>query len=241
MHPSLFAGKASATSHANAKSIPDAADSYPLVLPTFYNQILHPGQALSLECVASGTPAPALTWLLDGEPVEPRGTITTLTPGSVAADKTVSLTLRTEAAQPEDGGWYKCVASNYLGEDSRTRRADVLGPPHARRMRDRAVVAGHDLWLHCPYSGHPIEDVRWSRAGEFLPVNERQSVFQNGSLLVARVSRSDAGRYECRARSPAGEEAKSQVAITVMGEYIVRRATPTCDGWMDAPLLFHPY
>ena len=42
-------------------------DSVPLIHPTFAGQILEPGQPLTLECVASGTPMPEVKWMLDGE------------------------------------------------------------------------------------------------------------------------------------------------------------------------------
>ncbi len=78
---------------------------------------------------------------------------------------TSSLVLSLSSLSSGEGGWYSCHASNYLGRDERTRRVDVEGPPAARRMPDVAAVAGRDLWAHCPYGGHPIEGIKWSRGG----------------------------------------------------------------------------
>ena len=51
--------------------------------------------------------------------------------------------------------------------------------------------------------------------GEQLPVNERQVVFQNGTLLIKKVSPSDAGLYACRV-TQGHWTAKEEVLLQVL-------------------------
>ena len=66
----------------------------------------------------------------------------------------------------DHGGFFKCVAENYLGRDEASVRIDVFGPPYVRPMEPKSLVAGTDVWIHCPYSGFPISEIKWSKEGE---------------------------------------------------------------------------
>ena len=54
--------------------------------------------------------------------------------------------------------------------------------------------------------------------GENLPVNERQLVFKNGSLLLSGITRDDEGSYRCSVTSNKMLRTSGDVAVTVMGE-----------------------
>jgi argininosuccinate lyase len=85
---------------------------------------------------------------------------------SKIAEKTSTLTISVGNALPSDAGHYACAASNYLGADVRSQRLDVLGPPSVRPMGQRAAVAGRDFQVNCPYGGHPLGEIKWSKEGE---------------------------------------------------------------------------
>lgn len=60
-------------------------------------------------------------------------------------------------------------------------------------------VSGSDLIIKCPVSGYPIESIVWERDGQTLPINRRQRTFNNGTLIIEQLQRSeDAGK--CLAR-----------------------------------------
>ena len=75
------------------------------------------GENLTLVCNATGNPAPTLSWIRDGSPVETSGRI------SISDDKkqlTITNVSRT------DSGEYRCVANNSLGnETSNVATVDV--------------------------------------------------------------------------------------------------------------------
>lgn len=39
------------------------------------------------------------------------------------------------------------------------------------------AVAGNDLYLHCPFSGYPIEMIRWEKHGQ--EISTSMNIFQN--------------------------------------------------------------
>lgn len=89
----------------------------------------------------------------------------------------------------------------------------VIGPVHA--------VAGHDITLHCPYSGYPISAISWERRGQEVPVDLRRSRVEGGSLRISRVDPAvDSGSYVCSVRGNSGEPARREVQLTVNSEYV---------------------
>jgi Down syndrome cell adhesion molecule len=76
----------------------------------------------------------------------------------------------------DDGGLYKCIASNSVGSMTHADRLNIFGPPYVRTISPIKAVAGEDLIVHCPYSGYPIDNIRWEKAGIEI-TSSKQSVF----------------------------------------------------------------
>ena len=65
-------------------------------------------------------------------------------------------------------------------------------------MEKAQVVAGHTFEFTCPVAGYPIEAVIWEKDNRVLPINRRQRVFPNGTLVVDNVQRNtDQGKFSC--------------------------------------------
>lgn len=107
-----------------------------------------------------------------------------------------------------------------------------------------AVVAGEMMLVTCPVAGYPIETIQWEKGilgliwrklensplkpvilfcfagGRVLPVNRRQQVFPNGTLIIENVQRSlDQGSYTCLAKNAQGFSAKGNLEVQVMGKF----------------------
>jgi Down syndrome cell adhesion molecule len=65
----------------------------------------------------------------------------------------------------DDGGLYKCTAANSVGSVSHSARLNIFGPPYVRAISPVKAIAGEDLIVFCPFSGYPIENIRWEKAG----------------------------------------------------------------------------
>ncbi|KAL1414493.1 hypothetical protein MTO96_000895 [Rhipicephalus appendiculatus] len=179
----------------------------PELKAVFARKLVDPGERFSLRCVASGNPLPRVTWALDGGMVGESHRVHYGDFVSSAGD--VISYVNVTSSTRDDGGLYRCEASNDLGTVWHEDRIDVRGPPRVRPMANLTVTSGTTLVYHCPYTGHPAPKVTWSRGGRDLPHNERQRAFENGTIVITDVTReSDEGVYTCRATTPKQEDSK---------------------------------
>ncbi|KAJ8721463.1 hypothetical protein PYW07_002238 [Mythimna separata] len=187
----------------------------PLIRHSFGEQTFRSGPSLRLKCVASGNPTPDIAWLLDGDK---------LTSGErlqigqfVTADGNVESHLNISSVHTNDGGLYTCIASSKVGSASHSSRVNVYGLPYVRPMKKRPVVAGDNLIVHCPVAGYPIDSIVWERDNRVLPINRKQKVFPNGTLVIENVERmSDEATYTCVAKNSQGYTAKGTLEVQVM-------------------------
>ncbi|XP_069626703.1 hemicentin-2 [Haliaeetus albicilla] len=163
-------------------------------------QMVAEGSDVTFSCEATGSPAPAVTWLKDGEPL---GRRSNQVPGSPR--------LSLAAVGLADAGVYSCLAANEVGEASKTFHLLVMEPPRveaASHPTEISIAVGTPLELACVVTGVPVPTVTWEKDGRLLAgpwlVSGNESTFHIESTKVA-----DAGLYTCLAGSPAGEDSRS--------------------------------
>uniref|UniRef100_A0A3Q3K3Y4 Hemicentin 1 n=1 Tax=Monopterus albus TaxID=43700 RepID=A0A3Q3K3Y4_MONAL len=151
-------------------------------------------QAL-LVCVADGVPQPSLSWKKDGNPLsESSGEYTILPSGELVID----------IVQPGDAGSYTCVATNAVGQDSRTVTLSVhTHPVFTELLRDVALNKGERLLLACGVSGIPTPRITWSLNNNIIPVHY-DHMNGHSELVIEKVSKGDSGTYTCVAENSVG-------------------------------------
>ncbi|XP_041984481.1 Down syndrome cell adhesion molecule-like protein Dscam2 isoform X2 [Aricia agestis] len=190
-------------------------ETKPELVYWFSEQTLQPGPSVSLKCVAMGHPPPQFTWLLDGFPI-PTNSRFVVGQHVTLQDDVVSH-LNVSRVTEQDGGEYACVAANAAGKASHAARVNVYGLPYIREMPKVTAVAGSDLHIKCPVAGYPIETISWERDGQTLPLNRRQKVFPNGTLIVEQTQRGeDAGTYTCQAANRQRHAARRDVEVQIL-------------------------
>ncbi|KAG5890613.1 hypothetical protein JTB14_005123 [Gonioctena quinquepunctata] len=187
----------------------------PQIRHAFNEETVQPGNSVFMKCIASGNPTPEITWELYGRrlansDVYQIGQYVTVN-GDVVSHLNIS------AIHTNDGGLYRCIASSKVGSADHSARINVYGLPFVRSMEKQAIVAGGTLIVHCPFAGHPVETVVWERDGRSLPINRKQKVFQNGTLIIENVERtSDQATYDCVAKNAQGYSARGSLEVQVM-------------------------
>ncbi|CAJ0933934.1 unnamed protein product, partial [Mesorhabditis belari] len=167
------------------------------------------GRPSILTCPSSGSPPPTITWLKDG---------VTLAAGPRHVFLDNGRQLQISNTQVEDRARYTCIATNSVGSDDLETSLDVVSIPkisgEAHQILE--VVENDRQDLHCDVnetdSGVEIE---WQKAGQTIgPEQLRENTFlqlpssgRRLHILSARVT--DAGRYTCVVRNPAGEARKT--------------------------------
>uniref|UniRef100_T1JKS2 Ig-like domain-containing protein n=1 Tax=Strigamia maritima TaxID=126957 RepID=T1JKS2_STRMM len=181
---------------------------------TFQEEIIEAGTPVSLHCAASGNPTAEISWTLDGSsiPVNRRFHIGAFV--SVSSDVISYINIST--SRVEDGGQYSCTAVNDLGKTTHSARLNVRGLPYIRQMTNQTIVAGTDFNIRCPASGYPIHSITWEKEGSLLPAALHQTVYANGTLVVNKVQRTDAGTYTCIAKNNKGLTARKTLWVSVL-------------------------
>ncbi|XP_036769471.2 hemicentin-2 isoform X1 [Manis pentadactyla] len=152
------------------------------------------GDEVTLDCEAQGSPPPLITWTKDSRPVPPITDRHHLLPSGA---------LRLAQAQVDDGGLYKCRASNPAGSASQHYSLRVQVPPQVQPGPGvLKVLAGEALDLNCVAEGSPKPRLHWAKDGVAL-----RGRGPEGSIHFAAIQTSDAGLYRCEASSSAGVDA----------------------------------
>ncbi|XP_056893820.1 hemicentin-1 isoform X2 [Takifugu flavidus] len=160
--------------------------------------VLH--KPISLECFTNAIPAPSLTWLKDGRPVDTsRGNLKLESAGRV---------LKVTEAKLEDSGKYTCLATNAAGEAQQHIRLSVYEPPnipHAGDIINQTILIGFSTELECKATGSPLPAITWYKDGRPLTSAAGLTILKRGQLLeIERAQLSDAGEYRCVAVNMAG-------------------------------------
>ncbi|XP_055624203.1 cell adhesion molecule Dscam2 isoform X45 [Toxorhynchites rutilus septentrionalis] len=202
----------------------------PVIREAFPEETRHPGPSVFLKCIAGGNPTPEISWELDGKKITNSeryqvGQYVTVN-GDVVSHLNIS------SIHSNDGGLYKCTASSKVGVAEHSAKLNVYGLPYVRTMEKKSIVAGETLIVTCPVAGYPIDSIVWERDNRQLPINRKQKVFPNGTLIIENVERnSDQATYTCVAKNSEGYTARGTLEVAVM---VLPKITPFSFG--DEPL-----
>uniref|UniRef100_T1JES3 Down syndrome cell adhesion molecule-like protein Dscam2 n=1 Tax=Strigamia maritima TaxID=126957 RepID=T1JES3_STRMM len=200
--------------HAIAQVI--SGENQPKIIKKFEEKILNPGDNVHLECEATSNPIAKITWSLDDQNLSAADV--TINERKENADTIVS-ELILKKVTVENGGVYRCAATNEAGSDSFGARVNIYGKLGMRSMLQRTVVAGDNFTMTCPYFGYPVSSIKWHKDSVKLPIMFHQTVHTNGSLSVSNVKKGlDDGKYSCIVSNIQGQTAVGTVDILVMSE-----------------------
>ncbi|XP_077571540.1 hemicentin-1 [Stigmatopora nigra] len=160
------------------------------------------GEEVTLQCKASGNPAPHLSWLKNGLTLE----------GSDSRHITVTpdgSTLTLLRLSPEDSGTYTCLAVSIAGQESKIYTLFVLVQPsilgETTEPKEVQAIQDTGVTLECRADGKPPPQISWLKNGEPLLLSPHTRLSSGDSVLrISPVQLSDAGVYTCIARSRAG-------------------------------------
>lgn len=99
-------------------------------------------------------------------------------------------------------------------------KLNIHGLPYVRPMEKKSIVSGETLVVTCPVAGYPIESIVWERENRLLPINRKQKVFPNGTLIIENVDRNqDQATYTCVAKNAEGYSARGSLEVEIMGKF----------------------
>ncbi|CAG9838355.1 unnamed protein product [Diabrotica balteata] len=163
-------------------------------------------EGAALICIAQGCPAPEYRWY-NHAGLEP----SLIIPGPRV--RQLGPVLAIEAVNTEDGGVYRCSASNAGGESSAELRLIVSTTLHVEISPPLlSVHMGGSAEFRCvvsSQSGGP-HLVTWYKDGRQLPSTGRGS---SETLIVNNIGREDRGMYQCVVRRAEGDTAQAAAEL----------------------------
>ncbi|NWR95245.1 MXRA5 protein, partial [Furnarius figulus] len=180
----------------------------PKILLSRYRDVtVYFGETIAMECQASGTPSPHISWVFPDRKI--LQTVTT-TESRIMLNENRTLSIK--QATFSDRGVYKCIASNAAGADSIAVRLHIAALPpmiQQEKQENISLPLGSSINIHCTAKAAPSPNIRWVvfdgtqiRPSQF--VNGNLFVFPNGTLYIRNVSPKDSGTYECIAANMVG-------------------------------------
>ncbi|MGH0125472.1 UNVERIFIED_CONTAM: hypothetical protein FKN15_054569 [Acipenser sinensis] len=148
-----------------------------------------------LPCVADGVPQPLISWEKEGVPLpDTLGKYTVMQSGELLVDN----------AQPDDTGSFTCIASNAVGQDSKTMSLTVhVHPAFTELLGDASLNKGERLMLYCRAVGVPTPRITWAFNNNIIQA-QFDNVNGHSELVIERVSKDDSGTYACIAENSVG-------------------------------------
>ncbi|CAF0818885.1 unnamed protein product [Didymodactylos carnosus] len=173
------------------------------------------GEPAKLQCKISGTPAPKVTWLKDGVPLQPSANVT-----PVEENDTYSLVFKT--TELTDKASYTCVATNIGGttEVKMNLNVNLIKPTlKTDLLKDIVTTSSEPIRLTVKASGTKPK-VQWYKDGEEITttVEEEYEVIEEEetyTLLIKRPQPKDSGEYQAVISNQAGQLKSKKIKVTV--------------------------
>uniref|UniRef100_A0A8C8RDQ3 receptor protein-tyrosine kinase n=1 Tax=Pelusios castaneus TaxID=367368 RepID=A0A8C8RDQ3_9SAUR len=188
------------------------------------------GTTHSLQCTASGTPDPKITW--EWESCTPADTLCRRRGQRIVVKKNISeadmytgnkikdidenyimhgdkkkIISKLTTEHSNASGIYYCVASNKIGKEERSIEFYVLDmPKDLQTDRQITAIAGSDVQLTCRASKYIYNHLEWYYlSSEMLPAHFKQKQIDRYSisltLTIRNITKEHAGLYRCRAQN----------------------------------------
>ncbi|XP_069729285.1 hemicentin-2 [Phaenicophaeus curvirostris] len=190
----------------------------PNIEPSAVDLVILENNTVSLECLASGLPAPDIAWYKGHEQISAG-------PGWTLSRDGKRLDI--QRAQVSDAGSYRCVASNVAGVTQLWYSLQVTVPPRITASpRSLTVMVNEPVTLECDATGVPVPVLLWLKDGNPVPsvVADGTQILSGGRVLSLPTAHlRDSGTYTCVASSTAGEDRREatlevQLPPTTLGE-----------------------
>ncbi|XP_068892720.1 cell adhesion molecule Dscam2 isoform X3 [Tenebrio molitor] len=191
---------------ANVRIIENRGIISPIILENSGTVVVSQDEGAALICIAHGCPPPEYRWH------SVSGLETNLMVSGPRIRQLASV-LAIEAVTLDDGGIYRCTASNAGGEASAELRLVVSTALHVEISPAMLNVhMGGSAEFRCIVSapGDGPHLVTWYKDGRQLPSTGRGS---SETLVVNNVGREDRGMYQCIVRRAEGDTAQAAAEL----------------------------
>uniref|UniRef100_A0A8C4DE93 Cell adhesion molecule-related/down-regulated by oncogenes n=1 Tax=Dicentrarchus labrax TaxID=13489 RepID=A0A8C4DE93_DICLA len=189
----------------------DSSPPVRIVYPTSPKTILvQHSQPLTLECIVSGSPAPAAKWFKNGKEVAPG-------PSHQQQHNNLAFVTVTRT----DEGSYTCAAETEQGiVISANYTVNVLEPVSITEgPTDQLVSPGSSARFTCVAKGNPSPNITWLFNADPITPSHRFQI-SGSSLVVSDVTPQDQGVFQCLLDNGIGSAQSYGMLTTQSGMYL---------------------
>ncbi|XP_012498381.1 PREDICTED: immunoglobulin superfamily member 10 isoform X1 [Propithecus coquereli] len=190
----------------------DVVSKPPLINGLYTNKTVMKATAVRhskkhFDCRVEGTPSPEVMWIM------PDNIFLTVPYYGSRITVYTNGTLEIRNVRLSDSADFICVARNEGGESVLVVQLEVLEMlrrPTFRNPFNEKIVAqlGKSTALNCSVDGNPPPEIIWilPNGTRFSngPQNSQYLMASNGSFIIYKTTRDDAGKYRCAARNKVG-------------------------------------
>ncbi|XP_070559759.1 contactin-5-like isoform X2 [Ptychodera flava] len=176
--------------------------------PMVQNQPAAKNGNVTIVCNPEAAPKPEFTWFHDDKEVTTGGRYTILENGNLFIDGVLS----------RDGGKYKCVVKNYLGEDEDEGQLIIRdGTVFTKWPLSKTLEVGESVTLDCRATSDPLLDLTyiWLLDGMQIDLDEDHHYkrLKDGNLEIVNAKLRQGGVYTCLAMTTVDEVSRSANVI----------------------------
>ncbi|XP_066603211.1 cell adhesion molecule Dscam2-like isoform X2 [Prorops nasuta] len=208
----------------------------PRISPFYFGSGVMEGMRTQLMCTTSQGDQPFnITWLMDDKPIQVRvdDTATDQSNSAIEANAGIQISdyppfssiLTINSVSARHSGNYTCQIRNVAGLAEHSTSLLVAVPPKwTVEPMDQNAVVDHGISIACQAEGFPAPTVTWKQSIGETPGDYRElgysstegiGVVANGTLVISRVSRDNAGFYLCQASNGIGPGLSKLIRLTV--------------------------
>nr|CAD7441765.1 unnamed protein product [Timema bartmani] len=178
----------------------------PMVTAEVGNKLVKAGDTITLKCLISGIPEPAVTWSRRGQEILP----------DFRLQFQNDTSLKIVNVEMSDAGEYTCIGQNKVGTSHDSVSLDVgMSPRIVQVPMDVEIKYNSNGSVPCMALGLPAPDISWFREDGKILEAPHFTLLDSGSLLLTDARIDDQGTYVCKVENKFGTvELKADIKIT---------------------------
>nr|CAD7197525.1 unnamed protein product [Timema douglasi] len=182
----------------------------PMVTAEVGNKLVKAGDTITLKCLISGIPEPAVTWSRRGQEILPDFKF------QVVSQFQNDSSLKIVNVEMSDAEEYTCIGQNKVGTSHDSVSLDVgMSPRIVQVPMDVEIKYNSNGSVPCMALGLPAPDISWLKEDGKVLEAPHFTLLDSGSLLLTDARIDDQGTYVCKVENKFGTvELKADIKIT---------------------------
>lgn len=188
----------------------------PVIQEPLVDVVISPNKKVTLSCVVSGTPSPAIKWFKNGIEITTSNTVYDNSIAKLIIDNTTE----------DTSAKYTCLAENEIGKTETSCFILVQEKPSIT-IEDKYInqtLRTETEWkINGTISGFPQPEITWYKNSTIVKTDiSCNIIYENNTstIIIKSLHRTDSGKYTIEAKNESGT-ATVDCNLTVIGKILI--------------------